>query len=103
VLFDTETAAQVKVMKPADNFSGTCWSVCFDPSGQFIVGAGGGGSGMMWFWKPGEEKSFHHLAPPAVVYDLAFHPDGLRLAAALYDNTVAIYDLGPKLDVAQAK
>jgi hypothetical protein len=54
----------------------------------------------MWFWKPDDEKSFHFIGLPAVAYDLALHPDGLRLAVPLFDKTIRIYDLAPKFDVA---
>lgn len=95
VTFNMETGERGKVMLPKDNFDGTCWGVRYDPAGEFIVGVGGGGSGGMWFWKPGEDKSFHFVKMPAVPYDLHFHPDGLRLAVAFYDNTIRLYDLGP--------
>jgi hypothetical protein len=96
LIFDCETGAMAKLQKPAANFSGTCWAVKFHPSGEFLVACGGGGSGGTWFWKPTEEKSFHFLALPSVGYDLCLHPDGLRLAVALYDNSVRLYDMGPK-------
>jgi hypothetical protein len=37
-----------------------------------------GGSGGVWFWKPGEEEPFHKASAPAG-YAIAAHPDGLRL------------------------
>ncbi|MCH8830252.1 MAG: WD40 repeat domain-containing protein [Planctomycetes bacterium] len=94
VLFDMKTGKRLQVMLPAKNYRGTCWSVRFHPSGKFLVGAGGG-SGMLWFWKPGASKSFFAYKVPGCAYDVSFHPDGLRLAVALYDRTVRIYDLGP--------
>jgi hypothetical protein len=39
----------------------------------------------LWFWKPGESEPFHSLAGPTG-YDLDLHPDGVTLAAALYEN-----------------
>ena len=100
VLFDAHSGKQLQVMKPEDGFKGTLWSVRMHPSGAFLVGAGGGGNGMLWFWKPGEEKAFFSFKLPSVAYDLDFHPDGFRLAVALYDKTVRLYDLGPQLNVA---
>jgi WD40 repeat protein len=95
VAFNMDSGERQKVMLPKDNFDGTLWGVRYDPAGQFIVGVGGGGSGGMWFWKPGEDKSFHFVKMPAVAYDVSFHPDGLRLAVAFYDNTIRLYDMGP--------
>lgn len=96
VTFDVATGNRLKVMLPKENFDGTCWGVRFDPTGEFLVGVGGGGSGGMWFWKPTEDKSFHFVKLPSVGYDLSWHPDGLRLAVAFYDNQTRLYDLGPK-------
>lgn len=100
VLFDWESGKQTKLLKPKEGFQGSIWGVRYHPSGEFLIGAGGGGAGAMWFWKPDDEKSFHVTPLPAVAYDLALHPDGLRLAVPLYDKTIRIYDLAPKLDVA---
>lgn len=100
VIFDWESGKQLKVLKPAVNFQGSIWGVRFHPSGEFLIGAGGGGAGAIWFWKPDEEKSFHVMALPAVAYDLALHPDGLRLAVPLYNKTICIYDLAPNVAVA---
>lgn len=96
VTFDLATGNRLKVMLPKDNFDGTCWGVRFDPAGEFLVGVGGGGAGGMWFWKPTEDKSFHFVKLPSVAYDLSWHPDGLRMAVAFYDNQTRLYDLGPK-------
>ena len=96
VLFDMETGRRLAVMKPAKDFRGACWSVRFHPSGRFLIGAGGGSGGSLWFWKPGEQKSFFDFKLPNVAYDIAVHPDGLRIAVALYDKTVRVYSLGPK-------
>ncbi|MCC7423357.1 MAG: hypothetical protein IT428_24030 [Planctomycetaceae bacterium] len=96
VTFDLATGNRLKVMVPKENFDGTCWGVRFDPSGEFLVGVGGGGSGGMWFWKPTEDKSFHFVKLPSVAYDLSWHPDGLRLAVAFYDQQTRLYDFGPK-------
>jgi hypothetical protein len=100
VLIDWESGKQHKLLKPKDNFQGSVWGVRFHPSGEFLIGAGGGGAGGMWFWKTDDEKSFHFSPLPAVAYDLALHPDGLRLAVPLFDKTIRIYDLAPKFDVA---
>ncbi len=101
-VFDVESGERLAVLKPAANFQGACWSIRFHPSGEWLVGAGGGGSGSLWFWKPTEEKSFHAVKTPHVAYDVDFHPDGLRLAVALYDKTVRLYDLLPATKPAPA-
>jgi len=90
------------VMTPEDDFKGTCWTVRFHPSGEFLVGAGGRSGGKCWFWKPDADKPFFSYKMPNVVYDLAFHPDGLQLAAALYDKTARLYTLKPMTEAEKA-
>jgi WD40 repeat protein len=92
-VFNFETGERVQVMIPGENFEGAIWGMEFDPHGRYIVAAGGGNSGRMWFWRPGEEKSFHHFDLPGIAYDIAVHPDGLKIAVAMYDNTVRVYEL----------
>jgi hypothetical protein len=100
VLIEWESGKQTRLLKPKDAFQGSIWGVRYHPSGDFLIGAGGGGAGGMWFWKPDDEKSFHFIGLPAVAYDLALHPDGFRMAVPLFDKTIRIYDLAPKFDVA---
>ncbi len=104
VLFNLETGKQLKVLKK-EKFRGACWGVKWHPSGEFLVGAGGGSGGALWFWKPDNEKPFHEFILPNVAYALDFHPDGLRLAVALYDKTLRLYDLAPRTptEIALAK
>lgn len=96
ILFDWETGKRLAVMTPSDNFKGTCWGVRFHPENDFIAAAGGNSSGMIWFWKLGEEKPFVSQKVKSVPYDLDFHPDGLRMCVACYDKTARLYNLGPK-------
>ncbi|MFN0053046.1 MAG: WD40 repeat domain-containing protein [Planctomycetales bacterium] len=103
VLFDWESGKSLKVMKPKDNVQGSVFGLRFSPAGDFLIGAGGGSSGLLWFWKLDDEKSFQATALPSVAYDLDLHPDGLRIAVALYDKTLRVYDMSPKFEAAPAK
>ncbi|MCY2965215.1 MAG: WD40 repeat domain-containing protein [Planctomycetota bacterium] len=98
VLFDFEAGKQLRVMKPKDNFQGSVYSLRFHPTEPFIVAAGGGNGASLWFWKYDEEKSFADVKLPGVAYDMTLHPDGLRLAVAMFDKTLRIYDMGPKIE-----
>jgi hypothetical protein len=100
LLFDWESGKVSKQLKPRENIQGSVWGLRFHPSGEFLIGSGGGPAGALWFWKPDEEKSFHTIGLAAVAYDLALHPDGLRLAVPLFDKTIRIYDMSPKTEVA---
>lgn len=95
VLFDWESGKQLRVMESADAFQGSVFGVRFSPTGDFIVGAGGGNGGALWFWKPQDVKSFHMVKIDQVARDLAMHPDGLRLAVPCFDMSLRIFDLTP--------
>jgi len=47
--------------------------------------AEGASSAALWFWRPGDAEAFYSIAGPSG-YDLDLHPDGVTLAAALYEN-----------------
>ena len=67
-----------------DDSSGMAWGVRFHPAG-FIIGVGapqGGNKGMLWFWKPGEEKAFHTVTLSHCGRGLDLTPDATRLAVA---------------------
>ena len=98
VLFDAKSGQRKQVLVPKDDFSGTAWRAVFHPDG-FLVGAGSGrvkGNGALWFWKPDEAAAFASLKLPTNARDMDLHPDGRRLAVAFYDDSVRIYDMGPK-------
>lgn len=95
VLIDWESGKQLRVMEPADAFQGSVFGVKFSPAGDFIVAAGGGNGGGLWFWRPSDVKSFHMVKIDQVARDLAMHPDGLRLAVPCFDMSLRIFDLTP--------
>jgi WD40 repeat protein len=95
VLFDFKTGKRLRVMKPARNVRGTLWSVKWHPTENWFVGVGGGNAGVMWFWRPDSDRSFHEIKLKGCGYDVDIHPDGLRLAVAQYNRNLTIYDLAP--------
>jgi hypothetical protein len=96
LIFDWLTGQRIHLLNPKGGFQGSVWSLKFHPNGEFLIGAGGGGSGGMWFWNVETGTAIFDFALPSTAYDLSLHPDGLRLALACYDKTIKIYDLGPK-------
>lgn len=96
ILFDWETGKRLAIMTPSDNFKGTCWGVRFHPENDFIAAVGGNSSGMIWFWKLGEQKPYFSQKVKSVPYDLDFHPDGLRLCIAGYDKIARLFSMAPK-------
>lgn len=95
VLFDLKTGKRLRVMKPAKSIRGTLWSVKWHPTENWFVGVGGSNAGMIWFWKPDSDKSFHNIKLKGCGYDVDIHPDGLRLAVAQYNKSLTVYDLAP--------
>jgi len=95
VLFDLTTGQRKQLLRPKTDFQGTCWGVVCHPDG-FLVGAGGGNGGALWFWKPDAAQAFHTLALPNNARDLDLHADGKRLAVPFFDGAVRVYDMTPK-------
>jgi WD40 repeat protein len=68
--------------------------VAFHPAG-YVVAAGSGNGGQVWFWKADEGVSTHTVTVPAGARDLALHPDGDRLAVAGANGSAYVYTLLP--------
>lgn len=96
VLFDWRTGNRTQVLRPQAAFQGTGWGVVFHPN-DFVIGAGGGSGGQMWFWRTNQPASFHTVPLPSNARDLSLHPDGRRLAIPFYDGAVRIYDMAPPI------
>jgi WD40 repeat protein len=95
VLFDWASGKQKHQLRPRENFQGTAWGVAFHPAG-FIVGAGAGNGGALWYWKPDAAQDIFTLKLPNNARDLTLHPDGKRLAIPFFDGAVRVYDLSRK-------
>lgn len=92
VLFNWQTAQRSQVLRVNPAFQGTAWGVAFHPSG-FVLGAGAGNGGGLWFWRPTEANSIHNVAVPNNARDLAMTPDQRRVAVPCFDGVVRIYEL----------
>lgn len=92
VLFDWATGKARQQLKPAAAFQGTAWGVAFHSDG-FIVGAGGGNGGQIWFWKPDQSASFHTVTNGVSFRDMALHPHGTQLGVACADGVLRSYSL----------
>lgn len=92
VLFDWMTGKVKQQLKPAAAFQGTAWGVAFHPEG-FLVGAGGGSGGQIWYWKPDQPASFHTVTHAVSFRDMALHPQGSQLSVACADGVLRIYSL----------
>ena len=103
LIFDWLTGQRLHLLNSKANFQGSVWGLQFHPSGSFLVGVGGGGSGGMWFWDVEAGTALLDVPLPSVAYDISFHPDGLRMALACYDNSIKIYDFGPQTPVSTAQ
>ena len=94
VLVDWKSWQPKQELKPAAAFQGTAWGVAFHPAG-YIVGAGGGNGGAIWFWKADAAASFHAVTVPQSARDMALSPDGTLIAVALPSGTAQVYSLAP--------
>jgi WD40 repeat protein len=92
VLFNWQTGQRTQVLRVQPAFQGTAWGVVFHPAG-YVIGAGAGNGGGIWFWRPSEANSVQNIAVPNNARDLAIHPDNRRLAVPCFDGVVRIYEL----------
>jgi WD40 repeat protein len=92
VVFDWNDG-RPKPLKPKETFQGTAWGVAFHPAG-FVIAAGAGGGGRVWFWKD-DPTSAHTLNVPSGARDLAVSPDGARFACAGANGTAYLYTFRP--------
>jgi WD40 repeat protein len=92
VLFNWQTGQRAQVLRVQPAFQGTAWGVVFHPH-NFIIGAGAGNGGGIWFWRPSAENSIQSITVPNNARDLAIHPDNRRLAVPCFDGVLRIYGL----------
>lgn len=86
VSFNWETGKQQIVMTPKDSYAGPILQVAYHSAG-YLIGAGSSeAGGMLWFWKPGEEKESHKLKNATSFRGFAINADGTRLVAATFGN-----------------
>jgi WD40 repeat protein len=93
VLFDWADG-KAKLLKPKDAYQGTAWGVVFAPS-DYVVAAGGGSGGRVWFWKGDDPTSAHTITVAAHARDLALDRYGWRFAVACANGSVLVYSLVP--------
>lgn len=96
VLFDW-TEGKPKKLTPKDAFQGTGWGVAFHPD-DYVIAAGGGAGGRVWFWKGEEAASMHMVTVPIGARDLAVTPQGDRFAVAGANGTAYLYCFTPGPD-----
>jgi WD40 repeat protein len=94
-LFDWQTGQRKQLLRPKEDFQGLVCGLAFHKDG-YLIGAGGGNGGALWFWKPDQPQAFFTLKLPANARDLSLHPDGRRLAISFFDNTARIYTMTRK-------
>ncbi len=92
VLFNWQTGQRTQVLRVNPAFQGTAWGVVFHPQG-YVIGAGAGNGGGIWFWRPTEQNSIHSITVPNNARDLAIHSDNRRLAVPCFDSVLRIYEL----------
>jgi WD40 repeat protein len=92
VLFNWQTGQRSQVLRVQPNFQGTAWGVVFHPH-NYVIGAGAGNGGGIWFWRPDQQNSVHNVTVPTNARDLTLHPDNRRLAVPCFDVAIRIYEL----------
>jgi WD40 repeat protein len=95
LLFDWQSGQRKQTLRPKEDFQGLACGLGFHKDG-YLIGAGGGNGGALWFWKPDQAQSFFTFKLPNNARDLTLHPDGFRLGVACFDNTARIYAMNGK-------
>jgi WD40 repeat protein len=83
VVLDWATGQPQRPLRFREEFEGFVTHLSWHPEG-FLLGAGGGKGGAIWFWRPDEEEPFHTVKQVPHVRELAVHSDGVRLLTALF-------------------
>jgi WD40 repeat protein len=97
LLVDWDAGKHRRKLK-ADSYKGMAWGVRFHPEG-FLVAVGapqGGASGVLWFWKPDEDKPFHTVKLSHCGRAVDLTPDATKLAVAQFDGLLKVYQMTEK-------
>lgn len=95
VLLDWEKGEKMQLLKPKANVNGVAWGIEYHADGYWIMVAGGGLGGMLYFFKSDAAPEFHEFKLPNTGRDLHLHHATHQLAVAHFDSHVRIYDLRP--------
>ncbi|MBM80072.1 MAG: hypothetical protein CMJ78_05695 [Planctomycetaceae bacterium] len=94
-LFDYKAGKHLRLLgDKGGDFQGICWGVRFHPEGYIIGSAASrGSSGVIWFWKPDNEKPFHTFKTPGGVRGMDMLADNRRLVTAENDGKLRVYTM----------
>jgi hypothetical protein len=96
LLFDWESQ-KLEKQQTADGIpSGYIGRLRWLADGSLMGISTGNSGGILLFWKPDAEKSYHRLGLPAHVRDMDLHPDGIQVATVHADRHVRITRLAAK-------
>ncbi len=102
VVFDWKKGTPVIEHLSKGALRGVVWGVALHPEGT-IIGAVGGPTGYLLFWKPGEAEDFHRIKLPDTARDLSLSPDGIHLATAHFNGQVLIHKMDEKIEAEKKK
>jgi WD40 repeat protein len=96
VVFDWETGQISKTHVAKEPINGTAWGVRHHPDGYWIGVSGGGGGGMLYFWKHDSVNEFFKFKLPDHGRDMDLHPDHRTIAVAHFDGHLRRYGMYQK-------
>lgn len=96
VVFDWETGQISKTHVAKEPLNGTAWGVKYHPDGYWIGLSGGGGGGMLYFWKHDSVNEFFKFKLADHGRDMDLHPDNRSVAVAHYDANLRVYGMFKK-------
>lgn len=95
-VFEFESGKSVIQHEAKDKVNGALWGLAFHPAGYWIGLSGGGGGGMLYFWKPDAANEFFKFKLPDTGRSLDLAADGVTLAVGHADTNVRLYRIAAK-------
>ncbi|MCE9606754.1 MAG: hypothetical protein K8U03_17840 [Planctomycetia bacterium] len=90
---DWETGKPKTTHVGKEKLNGTGWGLAWHPEG-FWIGAAGGQTGFLYFFKPDQENEFFRFKLPDTARDMTLSPDAKSVAVAHADGNLRVYRLG---------
>ncbi len=84
-VFDWATGQVKAPLRFKEPFEGFVIGLIWHPDG-YLIGAGGGVNGALWFWRPADSEPFHTVKQIKHLREVNLHSDNRRIVAACFEQ-----------------